>query len=426
MRKLLLLSALSFTLTYATNGDELVGISQSSRGMGGVGVGLPTGFLESILRNPAWLPFYKGGFLFSFEGVLFVPKVRTTVYATLDADDARPGYPALFSASARSRDEAFLIPSAGLAYRVSRRLALGVAAFGVSGMGVDYRNESPLLAQVRTSFRFMRVVPSLGYLLSPRLSVGLGLHLSWGSLELNALSCEAKDADGDGLITFTGCRPAGGGGSSAFGLGFSVGLAFKTEHLYAGLAYRSPVYARYRRVFDSDGDGRYEDLVLEQPSELGAGAGLRLGRLLAGLDLRRLNWSEAAGYRHFGWRDQWVLALGGAYEVSPRLTLRAGWNYGKSPVRDAEGASSYPSVRVPYFTKVFSPYELYWLNAVAFPAVAEHHLTLGFGLKLGPKAELNGSLVYAPPGSVRVSSEHQTVRSKMYQLSFGLGLSWSF
>jgi len=66
----------------ATNGDNLIGVSPASRGMGGIGVGMPVGPTDTIFRNPAWMSYYKG-FNLSFGGILFMPKVKAKVIPPL-------------------------------------------------------------------------------------------------------------------------------------------------------------------------------------------------------------------------------------------------------------------------------------------------------------------------------------------------------
>ncbi|MEJ7619467.1 MAG: aromatic hydrocarbon degradation protein, partial [Aquificaceae bacterium] len=57
MKKAIALTALLGIagLSFATNGDNLIGVSPASRGMGGIGVGMPVGPTDSIFRNPAWM-----------------------------------------------------------------------------------------------------------------------------------------------------------------------------------------------------------------------------------------------------------------------------------------------------------------------------------------------------------------------------------
>lgn len=65
-------------LAFATNGDNLIGVSPASRGMGGIGVGMPVGPTDTIFRNPAWMNQYKG-FNVSFGGIIFMPEVKAKV-----------------------------------------------------------------------------------------------------------------------------------------------------------------------------------------------------------------------------------------------------------------------------------------------------------------------------------------------------------
>ena len=44
------------------------------------------------------------------------------------------------------------------------------------------------------------------------------------------------------------------------------------------------------------------------------------------------------------WNDQWVFALGAQYELSDNFTLRAGYNYGKSPVPDENLNPLFPAI----------------------------------------------------------------------------------
>jgi long-chain fatty acid transport protein len=69
----------------------------------------------------------------------------------------------------------------------------------------------------------------------------------------------------------------------------------------------------------------------------------------------------------FGWTDQTVYKLGFIYDYSDDLTLRAGYNYGKSPVRNDQ--------------LVFS--------ALA-PGIVEKHYSIGFTKKF--KGETNWEL----------------------------------
>jgi long-chain fatty acid transport protein len=98
-------------------------------------------------------------------------------------------------------------------------------------------------------------------------------------------------------------------------------------------------------------------------------------QLLVATDIKWLDWSSAMNVVSMrannpdipvtfndldlqfdmNWEDQWVFAIGAEYTLLPEQALRCGYNYGKSPVPDAN----------------LTP---------LFPGIVEHHLTLGYGV----------------------------------------------
>ncbi len=410
MKKAIALTALLGIagLSFATNGDNLIGVSPASRGMGGIGVGMPVGPTDSIFRNPAWISQYKG-FNLSFGGILFMPEVK-----------ARVQNPMGDSGSQRSKADMFVVPEVGIVHQINDKLTFGIGAFGVSGMGVDYRNKDPMLSNMHTNFQFMRVIPALSYKVNDAVYVSGALHLAYGSLDMGAIMCD---------LTGTTCWNAGGGQSQTYGMGFQLGLAYNMgDFVYAGITYQSPVSMTYKRVFDSDGDFIFEDLKLTQPQELAFGIGVKpMNNLKVGMDIRWINWKNAKGYKHFQWKDQWVIALGGEYKPTEKLALRAGYNYGKSPIR---GGAKNPmnANRIPNFSAPFSDLQIAYFNLVGFPAITEHHITLGlgyeftktFGIDLAYKHAFNKKVKATDPSGAFL------VEAQNAQNAISIGLNWKF
>ena len=54
-KKILLLAVFASAVAFATNGDDLIGVTPNSEAMGGIGTGMPVGSVDSIFRNPAWM-----------------------------------------------------------------------------------------------------------------------------------------------------------------------------------------------------------------------------------------------------------------------------------------------------------------------------------------------------------------------------------
>jgi long-chain fatty acid transport protein len=390
----------------ATNGDNMIGVTPASEAMGGLGVGMPIGSVDSIFRNPAWMNSEKG-FTVSFGGILFMPDVKARYNGSSSHDT---GY-------VSSRANFFTVPEIGITNRINDQVVVGIAAYGVSGMGVDYRNKDPRLANMHTTLQFMRIIPAVSYQINPNLSVGVGLDLAWGSLDMGA----------------TMPHNAGGGQSSSYGVGAQLGIGYKVGDLTVGFNYQSPVSMKYKHVFDSNNDRVYEDLKLQQPQEVAAGIGYKvLPNLKVGLDIRWINWSDADGYKQFKWKDQTVIAVGGEYQVNPALKLRAGYNYGKSPIRSYSGLNGNTTSTIPNLG-TFPDFNVQWFNLIGFPAITEHHITLGGSYQFTKNFAVDLAYVHAFEKKIESSgknpiagNENATVGAKNSQNEVGVALRWSF
>jgi len=381
MRKVILASALlsAVGISFATNGSNLIGVSPASRGMGGIGVGMPVGPTDTIFRNSAWMSYYKG-FNVSFGGILFMPEVKAKSNITGT------------EASATSQSKMFVVPEVGIVNQINDKLTFGIGAFGVSGMGVDYRNNVDF-EHAHTNFQFMRVIPTLAYKVNDAISVSGAMHLAYGSLDL------------------------GVGQSQTQGIGAQLGVAYNIgDFVYAGLTYQSPVNMTYKRVnFDED-DGTYKDFKLTQPQELAFGVGVKpMDNLKVGMDLRWINWKGAKGYKELQWKDQWVIALGGEFKPTQKLALRAGYNFGKSPIRGGVKNTDEDFLIAVY-------------NLIGFPAITEHHITLGLGYEFTKNFGIDLAYKHAFNKKVRATDSSGTifVEAQNAQNAITVGLNWKF
>ncbi len=417
MRKAILASALlgAVSLSFATNGDNLIGVSPASRGMGGIGVGMPVGPTDTIFKNPAWMSYYKG-FNMSFGGILLFPEVKGKSNVT-------PMGPVNPPASATSQSKMFVVPEVGIVNQINDKLTFGIGAFGVSGMGVDYRNKDQRFANIHTTFQFMRVIPTLAYKVNDAIYISGAVHLAYGSLDMGA------------TIPTTPPQNASGGQSQTYGIGAQLGIAYNMgDFVYAGLTYQSPVSMTYKRVFDSSCfgmsgcDGQFEDFKLTQPQELAFGIGVKpMDNLKVGMDIRWINWKGAKGYKHFQWKDQWVIALGGEFKPTQKLALRVGYNYGKSPIRggvkDITNAN-----RIPNFAAPFSDFDIAFFNLIGFPAISEHHITLGLGYEFTKNFSID--LAYEHVFKKKVSATDNVfgyfIEAQNAQNAISIGLNWKF
>jgi long-chain fatty acid transport protein len=419
----LVLTLLVAPTAWATNGDNLIAIGPISRAMGGTGIASPRDAISAVFANPAAMcygPYCPSG-EFNFGGTLFVPDIK----ATFETADGK--------VDASSKDNQYPIPAIGFSVPITekpRPWRFGLAAYGVSGLGVDYKGTAldnddfynfgggvtaPLASGTYTELQIMKFAPAIAVQALDNLSVGVAFHINYANLDL------------------------GDGGSNDFGFGFQPGIIYKpTDSLSLGLTYVSEQEVSHSKVTDFDGDGRYDTLDLAAPQQLGFGMAYEFfgPRLLLAADVKWINWSDAKGYDDFDWDDQWVFAVGTQWEPVRNLFLRAGYNYGKSPVNAHNGwDGSFGAGGPNDFTKVqgkeIPTYYYESFRTVGFPAVVEHHITAGIGYSFTSSLEINLGGMYAFKNDVKESGTDPlgrdvNIKSELWEYSLDFGLTWRF
>lgn len=410
---------------FATNGDNLIAIGPTSRAMGGVGIAYPMDAIGAVFSNPAAMCFgpYCPASQFDFSGTAFMPSVEAKL--------SGPGVGG--TVQAESDDSVYPIPAIGVSVPVTHvppYWRFGLAAYGVTGLGVDYRDTvldnsafapfggaAPAIQGEYTQLQIMKFAPSIAFQPHENWSFGLALHIGYGNLDLKQ------------------------GSSSGYALGLQGGVIFKpAESLFLGLTYITPQSIDHDKVreFDQPPNG-LDTLTLEAPQQLGFGLAYSLPhkKLLMEADVKWLNWSDADGYSDFDWEDQWVFAFGLQYEPIPKLFLRAGYNYGKNPVKEHNGfdggfgPTGLPNSSVNVQGHLFPAYYYETYRIIGFPAIVEHHLTFGIGYEFSPSFGLHLGYVH---GFEKTISERGTapnglpvtVESTLSERSIDFGFSWRF
>ncbi len=395
----------------ATNGDSLIGIGPISRAMGGVGVAAPQDGISAVFANPAAMCFgpYCPGSEAVFAGTYFDAKVTGKI-------DARAmGAPYTIS-KGTSRMKPFVVPAIAITSPITPKLRFAIGAYGVSGMGVDYKDKGAMFynsntkGYLFTKLEIMKFAPNLAYLITPNFSVGVSVSVDYGNLDLGA------------------------GGAHDYTVGVQVGALYHWGPINFGISYITPQKFKHEKVstFGKSPDTNpLEDLELENPQTLIFGVSFEPNsRLLFEFDTRWYNWADAKGYEDFDWDNQWVFALGAQFRPIPGLALRAGFNYGKNPVNKHNGWNPMGSTNVQGVNVNNFNYEV--LRVVGFPAIVEKHLTLGIGYDLTDKIVLNVSYMHAFKESMKESSLQLpsggtvNLESTNKENSVTFGLTWRF
>jgi long-chain fatty acid transport protein len=378
---------LAATPAYATNGMRMIGFGPVQNSMGGASVAAPLDGTTAV-TNPAGLSEIAPRFDLAAQA--FMPSVKYSV--------SMPGFSAGES-SGRSTD---FLPTLSGVYRVQDQLTLGFAALGTAGMGVDYGAVPDGVGgttKLMTSYMNGRIAPAASYKVNDQLSVGLALNLMYAQMSFEM----------PGQPKY--------GPSGSFGYGATVGVAYTPAPIVTiGLAYETKSFFQ---DFEATLGGANVKVALDQPQVATLGAAIRpTAGLLLAADVQWINWSDVmganqptitspAGTNSFDmkWSDQWVVKVGAQLAVPglEALKVRAGYNYGAMPL---DKTNAQPNM--------------------AFPAVSEHHVTVGAGYDIG-KWTANAAFVYSPEASVKTTIPGgPTIESKMSQTAFELGGAYRF
>lgn len=398
-------------MAMATNGDVLIGVGPTSRAMGGASIAAPQDAISAVFANPAAMCFgpYCPSSEFNFAGTLFVPKLETEITNSGG------------TFKAQSEENIYMIPAIGFSVPIGQTAStwrFGLSAYGVSGLGSDYRGTvfddsdfygsgAPMVAGEYTSLQIMKFAPSVAYQVSPNLSFGLAAHLNYGMLDLR------------------------NGTSSGYAFGLQPGMIYKpTQNTSLGLTYTSAQNITHKNVLNF---GELYDLDLELPQQFGLGLAYDFYNtgLLLGFDAKWLNWSGAAGYSDFDWDDQWVYAIGAKYMATDKLSLLAGYNYGQNPVNEHDGFDgtggnfkTVQGISMPtYYYETF--------RIIGFPAIAEHHVSFGVAYQVTDSLILTLGYMHAFETHIKQTGldpagQPVTLESTLSEDSYDFGITWRF
>ncbi len=392
---------LPFASAFATNGLNLLGFGAESMGMAGADIAVARDTF-ALNINPA--------------GLTQVKNSRFDQYAAFAYAYDVSHNDSLNSRIKPSNKLAFL-GDVGYSKRFSESFSAGFGVFAQGGTGSQFRNLNTVFGtrdDLAVAFKIARIIPGMAYEVSDQLSLGLSLLLTQSSLEQKVFPNTSFTDPANTLPPFFGFHLKD---ATSLKPGFKAGMMYTFENDFTvGLTYTSKVELNLEdgRV-DVDmsaiglGKVRYADASasgIDQPEELGISAAWQATeKLLLVAELNWINWSDAVKQStlkfkdpdnvaappvleqtmHLNWRDQYVIALGAAYQWSEKLVARSGFNYGRNPVPESS------------------------TNPLLAP-ISKYHLTAGLGYTVNVQ------------WSVQTALEYQLKASETYtnpQLPFG-------
>jgi len=387
----------------ATNGSNLIGVGPLSRSMGGVGVAAPQDAIGAIFSNPAAAGFapFAPGTQADFAGTYFNPTVKGDATVTPDPIN-NPAFQ--MSGSDTSDMKPSTIPAIGISSPLSETWRFGIGAYGVSGMGVSYKeSDLPLPGDLYTKLEVMNFAPSVAYMVTPDFSLGANFLVSYQNLDL------------------------GYGADHGYSAGLQLGGLYQLGLLKLGGAYTYNQGVKHEKVAYFDDDAALDDLELQSPQIVALGVAMEPSAAwLVELDTKWINWSGAEGYKDFDWEDQWTIGIGAQFSITQAFSLRAGYNYGKNPVKKHDGFDPMGTTNVQGNAVNNVNYEAF--RILGFPAFVEHHLTLGLGYKFANNIAINLSYMHAFENTLKEASafDMYSFESSLKENTLTLGVSWIF
>lgn len=434
LSKTILLSSLMVSQAQATNGSFLPGFGVKSLGAGGVGIAMQEDALSQV-ANPANA--VHTGMRVDLGLTFFNPERKgTTGTATglpsepdndFDSINDETGFPVsgfgVFNSGGQSGNRLFLMPDMAFTFPFSERLSVGFAVSGVGGGNTQYKSNpfgivNSLVPNGSTTDKagvdlIQLVAPiTMAYRLNEQQSAGISLNFAAQRFKANGLGQYAAAPGGLGFgISADQAFLTNQGYDYSYGAGVKLGWLgkFLDDRISIGATWASKTYMtkfdKYRGLFAEQGD-------FDIPENYGLGFAVKpIENLTAAFDVVRIKYSGVASISNpgpgtyggsginelivgsttigpfnngplqtgndqgfgFGWKDMTVYKLGLIYSVNQDLVLRAGYNYGKSPIRNDQLAFS-----------------------ILAPAVVEKHYSVGFTKKMKGDLdwELSGAYMY--------------------------------
>lgn len=363
-------------LAVAAEGYQVNTLSARQLGMGHVGAGMHLG-AESMFFNPAGLGFMNDKLDVSGSFTAVFPTAKCTFPEMDGAGTDSPYRKAYKTANDPSTPIMF---NAG--FSVYDRLKAGISFYTPYGSGINWTDNWPgsVLSQSVT-LKVFTIQPTLSWKITDKLSVGAGLTVNWGSVNLNKGLVVPETADymlavlaQAGKISqfqpYGTVMPASINlnGKSSVSCGFNVGVMYDIfDNLTVGVSYRSKVKmsvdAGEATISFADAQAQ---LILNElnvlnatnfaasmpcpyvlsmgvswkpvPSlTLAADARLSGWKTYKSLDIEFLDERCAAYNQHIekNYRNCWAISLGAEYAATNRLDVRAGLMIDTSPCNES-------------------------------------------------------------------------------------------
>jgi len=263
-----------------------------------------------------------------------------------------------------AENDPLIIPNAGYIRRLADMpVTVGVGFFTIGGTAAEYNNLRTALGTTDKSssqIRHYKITPSIAYQVTDKFSIGATLAISYADVALKVVPNTPTGFETTGKCDRMNALAPPGTCAFAFAFVPKFGAMYQVnDKVTVGLAYTmaAPMpFGRGQITRNQSGIGKvtYDAEVngFKWPDDLSAGIAIRPNKdLLLSLKFQWINWDAALNNVNinlsngnnaakptdritlqYQWRDQYVTAVGAYYNVTDRLAVHGGYNFGNNPV----------------------------------------------------------------------------------------------
>lgn len=380
--KKLLLAAIATVSGFGfaqAEGYQINSLSARQIGMAHTGVALKLG-AESMFFNPAGMAFMDKTVDLSGSVTGIVPTATATVGGVDFETDNKVSTPVGVHA----------------AFSIYDNLKAGLSFYTPYGSSINWTDNWPgAVLNQNVDLKVFTVQPTIAWAITPKLSVGAGLMVSWGNVNLNKGLVSSSTMDRtlavmqqlgqlpQGVQSFGHTSPASVNlrGDAQLAVGVNLGVMYDIDSRWSvGASFRTQTNMKvkagdasviYANQLAQTVLGESLDLLnsanfkaqMPCPWVLGLGVAYRpVDRLTLAFDARLTGWNAyksldieflseqlAAYNQHItkDYRNSWCYSLGAEYGLTERFDIRAGIMIDTTPVNDA-----YYNPETPGMTKI--------------------------------------------------------------------------
>ncbi len=399
----LLISILATTNAHAVRNGALPCGLGARVSLGGAGTALPLDIVSDVDVNPA-LTAQTGNHAALFVGTgLQKHKIdtRATPNAVPVLNPAAPGgvvFLPLGNTSGVAKNKIHSVPFAffGANYMLNDQVTLGMAFLATS---TQQKYDKPVF-NPRLSTHHTRMAQPI-YIIAPTMSYKVADDHSYGISALIGYSSVRSNLVDSNLRLTKGSMKT----DHAYGFGVKVGGFWGiSDAVKLGAAASTPLtFQKFKKYSDN----LPSPLVIPATYKVGVNVTMSEGLNLL-LDVKEIRYRDVKWFKRLGWNNQTSYMVGVQYKFNPEWTMRAGYNYGKSPI---------PKGYV--LRNALAPF----ISEQTFGLAAVYNLPSGLSVELGggytPSKSMtdNGSVSAAAKGAKITVKEETTMR---------LGLVWKY